>query len=267
MQISNSSITANFSQSSAGISQASERIASGSRINTAADDAAGSAISNRFSAQIRSLTQATQNANDGISYLQSSSASYSSVTEGIERVRELALQAANGTLQDSDRQAINAEAQQVLEEITQTVGNSQFNGKSLFGNTDPIDLQVGAEASDTLSVQLDDFSQTLSESGFDDIDLSTAGGASNALAALDQVQQGVDSASATIGAGINRLESTISSLSNSTISAEASRSRTQDADLAKEISNLVQEKIKQEAGIALQAQANQNAGSVLNLLQ
>ncbi len=252
--------------STAGIEQASERIASGRRINSAADDAAGASIDNRISSQVRGVSQAIRNANDGVSFLQANESGLSSVTENVQRLRELTLQAANGTLNQADRLVISAEAQELTAEINRTVETTQFNNQPLLNRSNNLELQVGSEDGGTLNVATDDFSQVLNDAGFENIGLSTAEGATNALAILARVQAGTDSASATIGAGLNRLESTINNLGLVRENASESQSRITDADFARESSELVANQIRREASIAIQAQANQQGEFVLQLL-
>ncbi len=133
MNISGAGYLAGLNSANQGISQASERISSGQRINQASDDAAGLAISNRLNGQVRGMSQAIRNANDGVSMLQTVGAGLESVTKGVHRLRELALQSANGTLSDGDRSALNKEAQQLVAAVQDSVGNTQFNGKALLG--------------------------------------------------------------------------------------------------------------------------------------
>lgn len=261
-----SGISTQINRATAGVARASERVASGSRINGAGDDAAGLANANRLTSQISGFAQGVRNANDGISFLQTADAGLASITDGIQRIRELALQAANGTLSDNDRSALNSEAQQIIEEIDRTVDTSQFNNRSLFKSDDAIALQVGPGEGDTLDVSVGDVEQALVDTSFADIDLSSAEGATAALGSLDTLQDSVNASFADIGAGLNRLNSTIANLTSSEISAQASRSRIEDADMAKEISQLATDKIKQEVAIAMQGQANAQQGMVLKFL-
>lgn len=266
MLVSSANYASAIQQASSSVAASSERIASGSRINRASDDAAGLVISNRLSAQISGFSQSIRNANDGVSMLQTADAGLSSLTEGIQRIRELALQAANGTLNSEDRKIINTEAQQIKEELSRTVETSQFNNRPLLRDNSPVSLQVGAEEGDRLDLKLGDLEQALLDAGLNDLDLSTAEGANSALGSLDQVQERVNLSIGDVGAGLNRLASTIETLSSSEISAQAARSRIQDADMAKEISELTANRIKEEIALAMQAKANANKGQVLTLL-
>lgn len=258
--------SSNFVQSSAGIQQSSERIASGRRINNAEDDAAGLAIANRLSSQINEFSQSVRNGNDGISYLQTADGALSSITENLQRIRELALQASNGTLNSNDRKALNAEAQQLKDEITRTVETTEFNGQPLLNNSDEVGIQLGAESEDRISLGIDNFAQVLEDAGLEDLDLTSASGAADALSIVDDIQTNVDSTLSTIGAQSNRIDSSINSLLNREENAAASRSRIEDADIAKEASELTANTIRRDISIALQAQANSRSGNVLRLL-
>lgn len=256
----------NLYSATQGINKSAARISSGQRITSAADDAAGLAIANRFSNQIRGMDQSIRNANDGVSMLQTAGAGLQNVTEGVQRLRELALQAANGTLNDRDRSAINKEAQQLIAGIGQNVKNTTFNGKPLLSDGNTTQLQVGAESGDSVSVQIGDFAKLLEDSGFNGLNFSTADGAVNALTVLDQIQGSVDQSNAEIGAQLNRLDFTINTLTNSSIKAQESRSRIADADMAKEITDMINHQVKRDASIAMQAYANQHRGNILKLL-
>lgn len=266
MNVSGSSHLNSLYSANQGINKSAERISSGQRINSAADDAAGLAISNGLTGEIRGINQSIRNANDGVSMLQTAGAGLQNITDGVQRLRELSLQASNGILSDSDRSAINKEAQQLVEAIGQAVEGTSFNGKSLLNSDSKTGLQVGPEEGETVDIELGDFAQLLEDSGFNSLDLSTAEGASAALGALGEVQAGVDQANAQIGAQINRLDSTVNNLSNSSIRAQESRSRISDADMAKEITDMVNQQVQRDASIAMLALSNQNKGNVLKLL-
>jgi flagellin len=275
VNIGGSSSIYTISKAQSAVASASERISSGKRINSAADDAAGLVIGNRLTRQISGFEQSVRNANEGISYLQSAGSGLSSITEGLQHIRELAIQAANGTLNDSDRKVINDEAQQISGEIDRTVKTTSFNQRPLLsggadqGNSsssNALQLQVGAEKDETLLIDIGNFDAQLQNLSFQSLDLSSVEGANVALSLLDNVQAAVDKSSATIGAGFNRIESTINNLSSSEISVQASRSRIEDADIAKEVSELAANQVKQQASIAMQVQANQRGSLVLKLL-
>ncbi|NIB40275.1 flagellin-like protein [Pseudomaricurvus alkylphenolicus] len=262
--------TGNFFASIQQAQRASEtsasRLASGLRINSAADDAAGLAISNRLGAQTIGFNQAVRNANDGISLIQTADGSLGSITENLQRFRELAIQAGSGILNDSDRAAINAEALQLRDEINRILETSSFNGVDLFKNTGSVDLQIGGNSGETLSVDTQNLLQQVNDLGLNSIDLSSSGGAQSALGVLDSIQGLVNENASNLGAINNRLDNTISQLQGSAVNAEASRSRIADTDFARESSEKARNDILLEAGLALQAQANIRSELVLQLL-
>ncbi|VUD40566.1 Flagellin [Thalassocella blandensis] len=255
----------NINRANDGLAQSAERIASGSRINRASDDVAGFALSERLTRQVDGFSQSIRNANDGVSYLQTADAGLSGISDGIQRIRELALQASNSTLTENDRSVLNEEAQQIKNDIQRTVETSQFNGRQLLTNNDNgLRLQLGPESDDQLQLQLDDVSETLSE--FNDLDLSSPQNAQSAINVLDDVQENVVQVRADIGAGLNRIDAAINNLSQSELSAQQSRSRIADADIAKEVSELTVNQIKRDVSIAIQVQANKRGNALLNLL-
>ena len=255
-----------FQQTTSNIQRASERISSGSQINSAADNAAGLAISNRLSSQITESHQARSNASDGISYLQVADGGLSSITQGLQRIQELSLQAANGTLNTSDRKALNNEAQQLKDEITRTIETTSFNGQSILNNDREVGVQLGDSDSDNISVDVQNFADILDNTNFEDLDISSVDGAQAALGVVEELQTQVTNSSAEIGAQLNRLDSSINSLFDNEINVTASRSRIEDADIAKEITELTANTIKQNVEIALQSQANAQGKNVLRLL-
>lgn len=259
------SINRNLTQNQIGLFKAQTRIASGKRINSAADDAAGLAIANRFTTRIDGYGQAVRNASDGKSLIQTAEGGLQSITDNLQRLRELALQSANGTLNDSDRRAIDAEAEALTAEIDRVVQTGSFNGISLFRGGDPISLQVGPDAGDQVAVETGDLQADLA--GLADLDLSTAAGASASLAQVDDALTLVNDQRASLGASDNRLDATISNLLESGVQAAASRSRIEDADYAREVSELAQSRVREQVGTALRVQANADAQRVLRLLQ
>ena len=258
--------SASFVQSNSGVQQSSERIASGQRINNASDDAAGFALANRLTRQISEFGQSVRNGTDGVSLLQTADGALSSVTANLQRINELALQASNGTLNDSDRSAINAEAQQLREEISRTVETTRFNGQSLLNNQDSFSIQLGSGSDSNISIQLGNFAETLENAGFENLDLSSASTASAALGIVGNIQPAVDGARSNIGAQSNRIDSSINTLLNSEENAAASRSRIEDADIASEVSELSANQVRQDVSIALLAQSNSDRDNVLRLL-
>ncbi len=259
------------------LSKAMEQLSTGKRINTAADDAAGLAISNKMTAQIRGLNQAVRNANDGISMLQTAEGATQEITNMLQRMRELAVQAANDTYTAEDRSALNAEVTALSAEITRIADNTEWNGMKLFiaesagsaggiGTGGVVTLQVGTggTSGNQFTVTLNDIDSTLGLSG---ISLTTSSGATSALSTLDDAIAAVDTDRATFGATMNRLTYAIDNLTNISQNAQASRSRIMDTDYAQATTELARSQIIQQAATAMLAQANQAPQTVLTLLR
>lgn len=263
--IASSNARRNLNQSQQAMQKTLQHIASGFKINMAKDNAASFAISERMTSQISGFNQAIRNANDGVSMAQVGESSLESVSNNVQRLRELAVQSANGTLNSSDRQAIQSEANYLREEITRVTDSAEFNGQKLFdGSVDSLDFQVGPNAGDTLSVSLGEFN--LGDS-LASIDLSTQEGAQSAISALDDALDSVSNTRSDLGSVQNRFESTIDNLSRSAEQAEAARSRIRDSDFAAEVSDLAKQQILEQAGLAVLGQANAMPQSALSLLQ
>jgi flagellin len=260
------------------LDKAMQQLSTGKRINTAADDAAGLAIGNKMTAQIRGLNQAVRNANDGISMLQTAEGATQEITNMLQRMRELAVQAANDTYQTSDRSALNSEVESLSSEIKRISDNTEWNGMKLFtaanqsaggiGSGGNVTLQVGIGGSggNQFSVQLTDIDSTLGVSA-GGISLSTRSGATNALATLDAAIATIDGERSKFGATMNRLTYAIDNLSNISQNAQASRSRIMDTDYAQATTDLAKSQIIQQAATAMLAQANQAPQAVLSLLR
>jgi flagellin len=259
------------------LSTSMEQLSTGKRINSAADDAAGLAITNKMTSQIRGLNQAVRNANDGISLLQTAEGATTEITNMLQRIRELAVQAANDTYTAGDRSALNAEVKELQNEITRIGSNTEWNGMKLFmaatagsaggiGTSGLVRLQLGVdgESTDRISVQLNKIDTTTL--GVSAISLKTAVSASNALKTLDKAIGMIDTDRATFGATINRLTYAVDNLTNVAQNATASRSRILDTDYAKASAELARTQIIQQAATAILAQANQSQQSVLKLL-
>ncbi len=245
-----------------------ERLSSGLRVNRAADDAAGLAIAERFTSQIRGLGQAIRNANDGISMVQTGEGAMAELTNAMQRMRELAVQAANGIYNTTDRASLDLEYQELNLEITRIINATEFNSQSILTGTS-IEFQVGFQndaANNRITISTTDLSA--------DADIAAVGASAidtsdNALAALDDLSTAINlitSERASYGAAQNRLESTIRNLENVVENQSAARSRIMDADFAKETAELTRTQILQQAGTAMLAQANQLPGNVLSLL-
>jgi flagellin len=240
-------------------SKSMERLSSGYRINRAADDAAGLAISEKLRGQIRGLSQAQRNAQDGVSLVQTAEGSLNEVHSMLQRVRELAVQSANGTLSTSDKAAITAEAAQLQSEITRIGQTADFNGiKLLDGSAGTISFQVGANDGDVISVATSTLSSQIGT-----IDVSNAG----AISAIDAAIQNVSTMRSTFGAVQNRLEHTLNNISTYQENLTASESRIRDVDMASEMVEFSKDQILQQAGTSMLAQANQAPQAVLSLLR
>ncbi len=246
--------------------QASERISSGERINSASDDPAGLALSNTFANQAREFSRSINNAVDGVSLLQVANGGLNSINSSLERIRELSIQSLNGTLNELDREALNQEATQLRAEVVSTVQSTSFNGQSLFDNSDAVSIQIGDNEAGAIDIGINNFLEVLSDNNFDSLNLSSGVGAANALDTIDRVQDQLNSSFAELGANTNRLESAISSLLIGEVSANESRSRISDTDIAKEVTSLTQEQIRSDIGTSIQAQSNQRSSDVLRLL-
>lgn len=251
------------------LSKTMEQLSTGKRINSAADDAAGLAISNKMTSQIKGLNQAVRNANDGISMLQTAEGATQEITNMLQRMRELAVQAANDTYDVSDRTAMSKEFAQLDAEITRIATNTKWNGMSILNADTDRTLQIGDEnaSSDAVVINFKDMtSGTLGVAGAD-ADLAAHGSAQGALNKVDVAIGKVDEFRADLGAKINRLNYAADNLSNVSLNTAASRSRIQDADYAQATTELARSQIVQQAATAMLAQANQQPSSVLSLLQ
>ena len=294
------SITANaLTKNERAMSQAMERLSTGQRINSASDDAAGLAISSKMTSQINGLNMAVRNANDGISMVQTAEGAIDEIVNMLQRMRELAVQSASETMSDTDRDALDTEFEALDAEILRISQNTQWNGiKLLDGSLNAsasTTFQVGANASQTISVDFADFntdggstqaSQALNTKGtLVGLDQSAFGGGtqntdlagldigdstSNANAAITAIDFALDKTNshlATLGSVINRLEYAADNLANVSQNASASRSRVLDADYASETTELARTQIIQQAATAMLSQANQQAQTVLALLK
>ena len=258
----------NLGSSQGLLSQSLQRLSSGLRVNSAKDDAAGLAISDRMTSQIRGLTQASRNANDGISMAQTAEGALQEVTNILQRMRELAVQSSNGTNTTADRQSLDAEAVQLKAEIDRIATNTKFNGKVLLSggfSTTGLVFQVGADKGEIVSVQVK--GATVAKLGITSLTVSTFNQAQSAIGLVDDAIRIIDTVRGDLGAVQNRLESTISNLQNVSENIAAARSRILDADVAEETSKLTKANILQQAGVSVLSQANQTPQLALSLLQ
>ncbi|MEI7063561.1 MULTISPECIES: flagellin [Dickeya] len=263
----------NLNKSQSSLQTAIERLSSGLAINSAKDNAAGAGISNDMTAQIRGLTQASKNANDGISLVQTAEGNLNTINDNLQRIRELAVQAANDTNNTINRSSIQTEINRRVDEINRVAASANFNGQALLNgtvNATGFNIQVGAgtTANDAISVgSAALINATTGGLGVSTTDVSTAASATAVVAAIDTALQNINNAKANIGATLNRFQSTIDNLSNTINNLTTARSRIQDADYATEVSNMSRAQILQQAGTSVLAQANQVPQTVLKLLQ
>ncbi|NIJ09572.1 flagellin [Sphingomonas vulcanisoli] len=249
----------------AALSQAMQRLSSGKRINSAQDDAAGLAIANSMTSQITGMNQAIRNSNDGISMAQTADGALSEVTNMLQRIRELAVEASSGTYSSSDKTNLQSEVSQLASQITSVTSNTKFNGIALFsgaaGSSGTVTIQTGASASDTVDM---DFTQ-LDLSAVSSVDLTT--GASAALTSVDTLIGTVSGKQAKFGAAESRLNSVVNNLTSNVTNLSQARSQIQDADYSTETSALAKAQILSQASTAMLAQANQSSQNVLTLLK
>ncbi len=244
---------------------AMQRLSSGLRINSAKDDAAGQAIANRMTAQIKGMAQAIRNTNDGISMVQTAEGSLNQINDNLQRIRELSVQAANGTNSSDDLVSIQDEIYQRLEEIERIAEQSNFNGIGLIDESKSLNIQVGANDGNVIAVRFEGMS--LLALGLEGFSVLEGSATESPLAAMDDAIKRVDRQRSYMGAVQNRFESVIDGLNTNIINSSAARSRIQDADYAKEVSNLIRAQILQQVGIAMLAQANQQPQMILRLLE
>lgn len=244
------------------------RLSTGLRISSAADDAAGLAISERLRSQVRSLDQAKRNANDGISLVQTAEGALNEVSSILIRLRELAVQSANGSVSNLDKDTLDEEFQSLVNEVNRIGRSTEFSGiKLLDGSTSAVSFQVGYGTTagiDTISVSLAaSLSTTL---GLNSLDIGSGGAAGTAITNIDAAINSVSSLRGSLGAAQNRLGSTINNLSITVENLSAAESRIRDVDVAFETSQLTRNQILQQASIAVLSQANSLPQSALRLL-
>nr|WP_301331526.1 flagellin [Sinimarinibacterium sp. NLF-5-8] len=279
MQVINTNVASlnaqrNLSTSQGSLAQSLQRLSSGLRINSAKDDAAGLAISERFTSQINGLNQAARNAQDAVSLAQTAEGAMGSISKSLQRMRVLAVQSANATNFSSDRAALQKEFNALRDEITRVAGQTNFNGVNLLDgsfNSGKAVFQVGANA--TAGVDTINFGgvANLTASGLAlaslDISGATGSGARAALTTLDAALKTVGTERSNLGAQQSRFEMVIENLNTTSENLSQSRSRIMDTDFAAETANMTRAQILQQAGVAMLAQANQLPQNVLSLLR
>ncbi|MCL5255594.1 MAG: flagellin FliC [Gammaproteobacteria bacterium] len=257
-----------------GLDTAFERLSSGSRINSAADDAAGLQISNRMTSQINGLNQAVRNANDGISVAQVAEGALQESTNMLQRMRELVIQADNGVNGEKEMDAINQELEELSDEIDRIATTTEFSGKTLLSGdfaegTNSLDFLVGAtgEANETISINIADMQAEGLSVQIADVEVGEDGWDSEGIiGTIDDAIEAVGTQRSELGAIQNRFQSTIANLSNVSENVSAARSRITDTDFAAETAQLTKFQITQQASTSILAQANQRPQAALSLL-
>ncbi len=274
MSVINTNVSALYSQNALKVnartlSSAMEQLSTGSRVNSAKDDAAGLAIGQNMTAQIRGLNQAVRNANDGVNLLQTAEGALVEQTNMLQRMRELAVQSANGTYSDTQRGYLNTEYAALGVQMDNISSQTSWNGTNLLdatgGTSGSFSFQVGQSDGDTVTVAIADMSGTTL--GVVSGDISTASGASSAIALVDTALDSINSQRATLGAGMNQLTYAADNLTNISANITTSRSSIMDTDYAQASTQLAKANIIQQAATAMLAQANQQPQSVLALLK
>jgi flagellin len=263
----------NLASSQTSLQTSMQRLSSGLRVNSAKDDAAGLAIAERMNAQVRGMNVAIRNANDAISLSQTAEGAIGKIGDALQRMRELAVQSANGTNNSGDRGNLQTEFAELQAEVARLVDGTQFNGTTLFdGTTATFTFQIGpgTTANDTIDIAGTDLTTVVRDAvaaGTLDISGVDASGATAAIDAIDLAIDEVTTSRALYGAAQNRFETVVMNLQVSAENLTAARARIMDADFAVETSNLSRAQILQQAGNAMVAQANALPQNVLRLLQ
>ena len=264
----------NLSATQSALATSVQRLSTGLRVNSAKDDAAGLAIAERMSTQVRGMNVAIRNANDAISLSQTAEGALSKINDMGQRMRELAVQSANATNNDSDRASLNQEYQALAEEIKRNLAGASFNGTKLFAGAAALTFQVGANAATTDQITINTenlagdakFTAVIGNNNKPD-GIATVTAASAALGKLDDMLALVNSKRAEFGATQNRFEAVIQTLQVSAENQTAARSRIMDADFASETAALTRAQVLQQAGTSMLSQANSLPNNVLSLLR
>ncbi|MCP3734991.1 flagellin FliC [Sphingomonas sp. RP10(2022)] len=277
LRAANASTSANMA-----LSTSMERLSTGSRINSAKDDAAGLAISDTMTAQIRGMNQGIRNANDGIAMAQTAEGALGEVNNMLQRVRELTVQATSGTYSADNKTNLQAEVAALTSQITSTLANTQFNGNKLFDATagtvtaavagppavaaySTIKIQAGANATDTINLKLNKLTDDSTITAATAIDLTSA--TNTALGTVDAALKTVSTYRANLGASQNQMQSAVNNLTTNATNLTAAKSQIMDADFSAETTALAKAQILSQASTAMLAQANQSQQGVLKLLQ
>ena len=285
MSVVNTNVSASLAQAALAkneraLGTAMEQLSTGSKINSASDDAAGLAMAAKFTAQIKGLDMAVKNANDAVSMISTAEGALDEVASMLQRMRELAVQGSNGTVTAEDRDYMDLEYQALDAEIARIANNTQWNGENILDGTagnggavtgSSVTFQVsanytaGTPSNDVITVDFGNLSTSMSSVASSDVQDQT--NSNNAIDTLDTAIQAVNTQRATFGAASNRLEHAVDNMTNIQNNAEASRSRIEDTDYAETTSELAKAQIIAQAGTAMLAQANQSPQNVLSLLR
>ena len=261
----------NLNRSQSAMGQAIQRLSSGLRVNSAKDDAAGLAVAEGMTSKIRGLDVAARNANDGISLAQTAEQALGEITNNLQRIRELAVQSANGTLGDTERGYLQTEVDELTAEITRIIDDTEFNGTTLFSADATATIQVGANSGEKIDITMSSLTGLNAYgSGAGQVDISTLSGAEAVLATgaggMTEDINTVINTRSKMGAIQNRFESVISNINSYKEGLQAARSRIMDTDYASTTAELARTQVLQQAGIAMVAQANQIPSGVLRLV-
>jgi flagellin len=260
----------NLSSSQSSLAMSMQRLSSGLRVNSAKDDAAGLAIAERMNAQVKGMNVAIRNANDAISLSQVAEGALGKVGDALQRMRELSVQSANATNSASDRTNLDAEFQQLGQEIGRVLGGTKFNGQAILGadaGAKAFQVGAGTTANDQITITTTDLTADTTVTAVTGGDITSAANATTAINNIDTAINTIASQRATFGAAQNRFDSVISNLQVSSENQAAARGRIVDADFASETANLSRAQVLQQAGTAMVAQANALPNGVLQLLR
>lgn len=248
-----------------GLAKSTEKLSSGYKINRAGDDAAGLSISEKMRSQIRGLDQASDNAADGISLIQTAEGALNEIHSMLQRMNELAVKASNDTNQTIDRDAIQDEVNALASEVTRIASSTQFNKMNLFTSTKQLSLQIGANNGQSIGLDLSE--TTATTLGIDQLGMGSFASANSAITDIQSAINGISDQRSALGALQNRLEYTISNLDSSSENTQAAESRIRDVDMASEMVKYSKNNILMQAGQSMLAQANSQTQGVLSLLQ
>lgn len=254
-----------------GLQKSTEKLSSGYKINRAADDAAGLSISEKMRNQIRGLNKASDNAQDGISLVQTAEGALNEVHSMLQRMSELSVQAANGTNATADRESLNAEVKQLKTEIERVGSTTQFNKMDIlkgdFSSSENKTLQVGANEAQVITIEISALTAVVQDALGDDLAIGTATAAQSSITKVQSAIQALSKTRSKLGALQNRLEHTVANLDNISENTQSAESRIRDTDMAEEMVQYSKNNILQQAGQSMLAQANQANQGVLSLLQ